>query len=225
VQGLPKLPLLTRNQIYRSVIESPGYIQASGAFLLSTMAIFALNLLTGYPKGYDALTYHYLVAMRWLQEQSLRLPQTLDWQYCLPGNAHIGMMVMMSSGLQSLTTLMNSVATCLAGCGTYAIAYKLSCDRPSALLATIVFLTIPIVQFQTFTGYVDLFGAAFIIAGIGIFLYRHDIPQSFQGKKILFDCDFSVRMCLGDCCGYKTNLFRVWIFVSVGNNINDYIRK
>jgi hypothetical protein len=142
------------------------------------MGIFALNLITGYPKGYDALMYHFLVATRWFQEKSLRLPPSLDWQYCLPGNAHIGMMIMMSSGFQSLITIMNVIASCISGCATYGIAFKLSRHRPAALLSTIVFLSIPIVQFQTFTGYVDLYGAAFILAGITIFLYRLEPPQS-----------------------------------------------
>ena len=159
------------------------YIQASAVILFFTMGIFALNLLTGYPKGYDALTYHFLIATRWFQEESLRLPASLDWRYSLPGNAHIGMMIMMSSGFQSLITVMNTIASFIAGCATYGIAFKLSRHRPAALLSTIVFFSVPIVQFQTFTGYVDLYGAAFILVGIAIFLYRLEPPQSVAGVR------------------------------------------
>ena len=83
-------------RFYHAFTENPRYIQVSAVILFFTMGIFALDLLTGYPKGYDALTYHFLVATRWFQEKSMRLPPSLDWPYCLPGNAHIGMMIMMS---------------------------------------------------------------------------------------------------------------------------------
>lgn len=168
---------------YHAFTESPHYIQATAVILFFTMCIFAFNLLTGYPKGYDALTYHFLIAARWFQEKSLRLPPNPYWPYCLPGNAHIGMMIMMSSGFQSLITVMNIIASCISGCATYGIAFKLSQHRPAALLSTIVFFSIPIVQFQTFTGYVDLYGAAFILAGIAIFLYRFEPPQSIAGVR------------------------------------------
>ena len=78
---------------------------------------------------------------------------------------------------------MNIVAFCISGFATYGIAFKLSRHRPAALLSTIVFFSIPIVQFQTFTGYVDLYGAAFILAGITIFLYRFEPPQSIAGGR------------------------------------------
>ncbi len=55
-------------RFYHTFTESPRYIQASAVILFFTMGIFALNLLTGYPKGYDALTYHFLVATRLFQE-------------------------------------------------------------------------------------------------------------------------------------------------------------
>jgi hypothetical protein len=169
---------LKNSTSYHTFTANPRYIQAAAIILFFTMGIFALNLLTGFPKGYDALTYHYLIATRWLQEESLRLPPNLAWQYCLPGNAHIGMMIMMSSGFQSLILVMNILASCISGFATYGIAFKLSRHRSAALLATIVFLSIPIVQYQAFTGYVDLYGAAFILAGITIFLYRLEPPQS-----------------------------------------------
>lgn len=156
--------------------ECPRYIQACAVIIVLVMSIFAVNLTSGFPRGYDALMYQFLVATRWFQDQSLRLPSTLDWQYCLPGNGNIGMLLMMQGGLQPLITAMNIVASCMAGCATYAMAFKLSHHRSAALLSAIVFLTIPIVLFQTFSGYVDLFGAAFIVVGIGIFLYRLEPP-------------------------------------------------
>jgi hypothetical protein len=168
---------------YHTFTANPWYIQAAGVILFFTMGIFALNLLTGYPRGYDALTYHYLIATRWFQEKSLRLPPNLGWQYCLPGNAHIGMMIMMHTGFQSLILVMNILASCISGFATYAIAFKLSRHRSASLLSTIVFLSIPIVQFQTFTGYVDLYGAAFILAGLSIFLYRLEPPKSIAKAR------------------------------------------
>ena len=197
---------------FHTFTANPWYIQAAAVILFFTMGIFALNLLMGFPRGYDALTYHYLIATRWFQEKSLRLPPNLEWQYSLPGNAHIGMMIMMYTGFQSLILVMNILASCISGLATYGIAFKLSRHRAAALLSTIVFLSIPIVQFQTFTGYVDLYGAAFILAGITIFLYRLEPSKSIAKSRWYAICVFLSGCALGIAVGTKQSYY-VYAFV------------
>ena len=199
---------------YYVFAECPRYIQACVGIILLVMSIFAVNLITGFPRGYDALMYQFLVATRWLQDQSLRIPSTstIDWQYCLSGNGNIGMLLMMQGGLQNLITAMNIVASCMATCAIYVMAFKLSKHRSAALLAAIVFLTIPIVLNQTFSGYVDLFGAAFIIVGIGIFLYRLEPPPKNNQNRWYAISVFLSGCAWGIAIGTK-QIYFVYAFV------------
>ena len=122
--------------LWKIFSESPRYIQACAVILFIVMSVFTINRLSGFPyKGYDAMTYQFLVATLWFQEQSLRLPSHLVWQYCLPGNGNIGMLLMMHAGLQPFITVMNIIASCMAGCATYAMALKLSRQRSAAFLS------------------------------------------------------------------------------------------
>lgn len=171
--GLPKSPLLLK-----ALTELPRYIQAVLLILTTTFLVFALNLLTTYPSGFDALNYHFPVATRWMQEQSFRIPPSMDWHYSLPGNPHIGMMIMLTSKFQPLTTAFNVIAFLVAASATYIISFKLTKSRLPALLSVVLFASIPMIQFQTFSGYVDLYGSAFILAGVAIFLYRSEPPRS-----------------------------------------------
>lgn len=163
--------------------ELPKYLQAAILVVVATYILFAINLLTSYPTGADTLSYHLPVPVRWLQDQSLRIPPSGAWKYSLPGNAEIGMMLMLASGYQSLAPLFNMIPFLIAACSIYLIAFRVVNNSLPALLTVVLFASIPIVQFQAFSGYVDLYGSSFLLAGIAIFLFRSEPPQNMARSK------------------------------------------
>ena len=60
----------------------------------------------------------------------------------------------------------------MLGVATFAIAYHLSNgSKNTAIAVTLVALSLPIVEFQALSDYVDLFGTAFLMASVALFLY------------------------------------------------------
>jgi hypothetical protein len=163
--------------------ELPTYLLACGGILACSYLVFAVNLFTSYPSGWDALAYHFPVALHWLQSGSLRIPVSRGWQYGLPGNAEIGMMWLLSTGRQCLVPLVNGFAWIVLATATYLIADQVvNRNKPAAAAATGIALSLPMVEFQTFSGYVDLFGTAFLMAAVALFLYRNEGTPAEAGQ-------------------------------------------
>jgi hypothetical protein len=127
--------------------ELPTYLLACGGILACSYLVFAVNLFTSYPSGWDALAYHFPIALHWLQSGSLRIPVSRGWQYGLPGNAEIGMMWLLSTGRQFLVPLVNGFAWIVVATGTYLIADRVVAEnRPVAAAATVIALSLPMVE-------------------------------------------------------------------------------
>jgi len=162
----------------------PAYLWVTGVILGGSYLILATNLFTSYPSGWDALAYHLPVALHWLQNGSLRIPSLSAWQYGLPGNAEIGMMLLLSTGREALAPLVNVFALALLGLSTYVIAMRvMRGNQPAALTVTVIALSMPIVEFQAFSGYVDLFGSAFLIAAVALFLSSRDQAETARERR------------------------------------------
>jgi hypothetical protein len=143
--------------------------------------IFAVNIFSSFPTGPDSLVYHLPLALSWLQSGSLAIPASKEWQLSLPGNAEIGMMIFLATGRQVAVVLVNCIATTTLAIATYLLAKRMSPgSRLVAPTVTLLLLSIPIVEFQTFSAYVDLFGTAFLMAGFALLVYRGGNDQDPQ---------------------------------------------
>jgi len=151
----------------------PAYVVAAIIVLAGTGLIFAARLLVSFPDDSDALVYHIPVSVHWLQEGSLRIPDSHVWEFSLPANTEIGMMLLLAAGAQRLLALVNLLAAAILGLSAFLIAKKCHPNRVAALSATLIVLSLPIVQFQAFSAYVDIYGTAFLVAAGALFLYRY----------------------------------------------------
>ena len=142
----------------------PRFLLWSAAVIAGSYAVFLLDAATSYPKGFDALAYHLPLAVRWLQEGSLQIPASSVWQIAQPANAEVPMMLLLSANWQSFVTAFNMLAGILLALSAFALGRRVGLSVPSALASTLILLTIPMVQFQFFGAYIDLFATAFFIA-------------------------------------------------------------
>lgn len=152
----------------------PGYLLTGAIVVGGASLIFAVQLLVAFPDDPDALAYHIPVALRWLQEGSLQIPESRAWEFSLPANTEIGMMLLLAAGAQRFLSLVNLLAAIVLGLSTYLIAKKCTTNSLAAVSATLIALSIPIVQFQAFSAYIDLYATAFLLGGAALFLYRYD---------------------------------------------------
>jgi len=156
------------------VAALPASVRIGGGVIAACYAVFLLNMIASYPTGTDAISYHLPVAVRWLQEGSLRIPSSKEWHFSLPGNAELSMMVLLGTGWQALATLPQLLSALLIASASYSIARTLGACRSAAGAAILILLGVPIVTFQTFSGYIDLPGSAFFVAAVALFLCRYD---------------------------------------------------
>ncbi len=185
----------------------PPYLGLSAAILACSYLLFAVNLWTSYAQGSDALSYHLPLAVTWLQTGSFRIVPRQGWEFSLPANCEVAMMLALASKRQSLAPAVNLLALACLAISTYALG-KRSAGQIGAYAATVMVLTIPMIEFQAFSGYVDLFGLAFLAAAFELFLCRYEanrppVPESGRERFSVAILWFSALAC-GLSLGTKT---------------------
>ena len=104
-------------------------------------------------------------ALKWMQEGSLRISSDKAWQFSLPGNGEIIEMLALATGKQFLVPLGSWVASIVLATAAYSLAVRFSNGaKAPALCAILVVFSIPMVEFQAFSAYVDIFGTGFLFA-------------------------------------------------------------
>jgi hypothetical protein len=149
----------------------PAYLLISTVILAGSYFVFACDQLSSFPSGSDDIIYHLPLALRFLQEGSFRI-STGSWQTSMPANVETCMILFLGLGSSSLAAVVNWFSALLLGAVVYRLCIVLSGKRTVAGIVTVVVFSIPMVEYQTFTGYVDLFGTASFLAAILFFLER-----------------------------------------------------
>jgi hypothetical protein len=170
----------------RAVAESTAHEPRSplGAGLIISLILvigvyflFALDAATSFPDTWDGVAYHLPTAVKWIQSASLRMPADGAFFFSLPGNGEIMMMLGLMTGRLSLGE-MCFVPAGLAMIGAvYQIARGIGCSRRPAMWAALVVAVVPMIIFQMFSSYIDMFGAAFIMTSAALVLHYQKNPD------------------------------------------------
>jgi hypothetical protein len=175
--------LLWRAGILGAARQIQLYVPLSVKVILAVLAapylILCIISLWAYPTGCDPLAYHIDVPLKWLQDGSLRLNPAMGWKYALPSNAELAALIPLAFGWESLVSCGNLTAALLLGVSIYLVAWKLCRDASASLLTMAVAMSVSIIVNQAFELYVDLFGTAFLVAGVALLLWRSYRPDLF----------------------------------------------
>jgi hypothetical protein len=147
----------------------PGPVTAAALIVAAAYAIVALDQATGFPTSWDGVAYHLPLAVRWLQEGSFAILPTSDWRESLPANAEIIAMLALATGWQELSELWNTASALGLCAGSYLLARGIGAGPAGALAGAVLVASVPLVLFQAFSAYVDLFGSACLLGGFGLF--------------------------------------------------------
>ena len=173
------------------------------AICAASWLVFTVNTVVSYAFGWDGLTYHLPLAVRWLQDQSLAIPMRETWKYGLPANGDVGMMVLLAAGLQRFAFLFNMLAFAIAALSVYLLSRRLSSGWRAAVLSVALFAMLPFVQFQAVSGYVDLYGTAFIVAGIAMLAWRNEPSGDAAAPRQYLNTLVLVGLAWGVAAGSK----------------------
>jgi hypothetical protein len=149
---------------------SPKGVGLAAVVIGGTYAMLAVDRLTSFPSSWDGVAYHLPLALHWLHEGSLAIDETSSWRRSLPANAEIVAMLVLGTGWQAFTEVWNVVSALALCAGSYLLARGVGVGHPAAFTGAVVVASIPIVLFQAFSAYVDLFGSAGVVGALGLFV-------------------------------------------------------
>jgi hypothetical protein len=145
----------------------PG-VRVAAAIVAAGYLLFGLEGATGHPKSWDGVAYHLPLAVKWLQEGSFAIEAGIHWRESLPANAEIVAMMAIGTGWHGLGELWNLASTVGLAAGSYLVARGLGVAKSAAEAGVLLVVGLPVVLYQTYAAYVDLFGAAALVAAVGL---------------------------------------------------------
>lgn len=166
------------------------------AVVAGTYAVFLVDALMRYPMGYDTLYYHLPVAVRWMQERQLNL--VVGFNYLShPENGMIVPFLLSFAKLELLFPLVHLPKAAVVGLVTFGLARCLRVGRRGATLAACVALSVPIVTFQSVSGYIDLYAAAAWLSALLALTWAVRAPDRSRREGLLLLAGLSAGIALG----------------------------
>lgn len=156
------------------------------AVLGGVYVVFLIDAATRYPTGYDGTHYHLPVAIGWMQERAMHLTPGVP-HYSSPGNGVIGVLLLSFLRWEKLITLVNVPHAAALACTVHALARATGAGGRAAAATTCVAMSVPMVVFQSVSGYVDVFAAQFYLAALLALVHaaRASTPGQRNGLMVL----------------------------------------
>lgn len=134
-----------------------------GAVALAILPHAVVLGLSAPPRGWDVLAYHLPRAVAWLQHGNLGHYGSQPAFY--PGNGEIAMMLCLHAGSDRLVPIVQLPFALLGAVAAFGLARILGARPRSAAVPAVVFLSSPIVFFQSAIAKNDLIVAALVLSG------------------------------------------------------------
>ena len=176
---------------------------------------FAIDTVASYDLGWDGLAYHLPMIVTWMQEESFAIPEISRWQHSLPANGELGMYLLLAAGLDRAVFLYNWLAFAVGALAVFVLARRVTGSFDSSILSTAIFASVPAVQYQASSAYIDLYGACFVLAAVALFMERSEV-RSEQGGRWYISAIALAGLACGIGIGAKPIYFAYWALCGVG---------
>lgn len=159
---------------------TPWHVTVGLLLILCVYVALAARMAFTYPDRYDAMAYHYPVALRWLQEGTLRINPGFNWHASMPGNVELLALLVMSPGRERLLGLVEWPGLVILALACRSLASRIGRSGLAVWPVVTTVLMIPMVAVQSTSGYVDLFCTALLFASLSLAL---DFFSPIQGEN------------------------------------------
>lgn len=175
----------------------PLHVALGLLVVLCTYGILSLRMAFSFPDAYDAVAYHYPVALRWLQEGTMRITAATNWHASLPGNVEILDLLVLSTGRDRVLGMVQWPGVVILLLACLQLGRRLSASAAEWPVVTTA-LMIPMVAAQSFTGYVDLFGTALLFGSVTLVLeYCDHVRNNKQAPAVLIAAGLATGLAVG----------------------------
>ncbi|MBN1510997.1 MAG: hypothetical protein JXB13_03205 [Phycisphaerae bacterium] len=158
--------------------------------------VFFVDAATGYPTGHDTLFYHLPSAVRWMQQQSLNpLPGVAS--DCLHENGMIVPFLLAFAKLERLFPLVHLPKALVVAATVFALARFIEVRPLPAVIAAVIALSVPMVVFQSFSGYVDLYATASWLSALLAIAWAMRATTARQRRNLILLAGLSAGVALG----------------------------
>ncbi|MBI4716698.1 MAG: hypothetical protein HY763_02755 [Planctomycetes bacterium] len=180
---------------------APRWYRTPWLIVLGLYLVFVVEALTRYPTGYDGMYYHLPLAVRWMQTGMLGM-QNGEIYYSLPENGILWSFLLVSVPLERLLPLVNVPNAVILAAAVYALTRVLGAGRRAAGAAVCMALSVPVVLFQSFAAYVDLYGAVAWLLALLALTWHTRVTHVRQRRDLLILAGLSAGVALGSKSTY-----------------------
>lgn len=203
-------PVTTESENARSIhLLWPPLAVVGGLYL-----VFLVEALTRYPTGYDGLFYHLPQAVRWMQTGRMNLISG-ELYHSLPENGMIIPMLLAFGRLERLLPVTNVPNMLVLLGAVYGLASSIGTGRRGATAAVCITASIPIVLFQTFSSYIDLYGATAWLVSLLALLWASRTDDVANRRALLLMAGLSAGIALGTKSTYLVLVALLVVVASV----------
>ncbi|MGB2984358.1 MAG: hypothetical protein WBE26_00630 [Phycisphaerae bacterium] len=178
-----------------------GHLWIPAGILCAVYLVFLVDAVTRFPTGYDAQAYHLPLAVTWMQQQSLVF-QIGEVHEAFPENGMIVPFLLAFARLETLFCVVHLPKGLLAAAAVYGLVRVAEHKRRTAFIGACIVLSIPIVLFQSFSGYVDLYAAASWLSSLLALGWASRAGQARQRRGLLVIAGLSAGVALGSKTTY-----------------------
>ncbi len=158
--------------------------------------VFFVDAATGYPTGHDTLYYHLPGAIRWMQQQSLNpMPGIAIDRTC--ENGMIVPFLLAFARLERLFPLVHLPKALVVAATVFSLARFIEVRPLPAVIAAIIALSVPMVVFQSFSGYVDLYAAASWLSALLAIAWAIRAATARQRRNLILLAGLSAGVAVG----------------------------
>ena len=165
------------------------------AIVAGVYAVFVIEAATRYPTGYDALYYHLPVALRWMREGAMNVE--LGFNYLShPENGMIVPFLLASAGWERLISLAHAPQAVLLALSVAGLTRSLGIGSAAVIAAVCLAMSVPLVVFQSVSGYIDLYAASHYLAAL-LAVYTASRLTGRSRRHVLVLAGLSAGIALG----------------------------
>ncbi|MFQ5462094.1 MAG: glycosyltransferase family 39 protein [Phycisphaerae bacterium] len=181
--------------------ERTGFWWLPVGLVAAMYGVFLVDAVTRFPIGADALHYHLPVAIEWMQRRRLDLIVGLMHE-TLPENGMIVPFLMAFSGMEWLFNIAHVPNAVIVVLSIYGLSRAARVGHRASIAAACIAAAVPMVVFQSVSGYIDVYGASFWLASLLAITFATRPGQAGSRPCLLVLAGLAAGLALGSKSTY-----------------------